>query len=90
MNLLSNAKGIACFGFFKSNLCPISHKDLIVDWFSRANLYGMPHVTGSSFGFEIDTQETEVRVITTIFYRITIRCSERESDDDFPKITSLR
>ena len=60
---LSNAMGQTLFGFFKAKLCPISHNDLIMDWFSRTNFYDMPRVTISSFGSEIDPQETTVRVI---------------------------
>ena len=62
----------------RKKLCPISHNDLIMDWFSRANLYDLPHVTVSSFGSEIDSQETKVREIVTNFYGTPIRCSERE------------
>ena len=45
LNLLSNAIGLTWFGFFKAKLCPISHNGLIMDCFSRVNLYGLPHVT---------------------------------------------
>ena len=78
LNLLSNAIGMTRFGFLKSNLCPISYDDLIMDWFSRANLYELKRVTVSSFGFEIDRQETTVCVLAVNFYSIPIRCSERE------------
>ena len=54
LSLLSNATGLTQFGFFKGELCPISHNGLIMDWFSRENLYGVPCVIVSSFSFEID------------------------------------
>ena len=86
----SNAIGLTWFGFFKAKLCPISHDDLIMDWFSRANLYNLPRIIGSSFGSEIDIKKTTVCVLMETFYRIPIRCSERESYDDFPKVTYFR
>ena len=54
LSLLSNAIGLNQFGFFKKYLYPISHNALIMDFFSRSHLYGIPHVIVSSFGFEID------------------------------------
>ena len=78
LKLLCNATGLTSFGFFKSKLCPISHNELIMDSFNRVNLYGMPRVIVSSFGFEIDTKETTVRLIQSTFYIIPIRCLERE------------
>ena len=45
LSLLSHAIGLIQFGFFKGDLCPISHNDLIMDCFSRANFYGVPCVT---------------------------------------------
>ena len=77
-NLLSNSTGVTWFGCFKIKLCPISHNGLIMYWFSRANVYGVPCVTFSSFSSKIDTQETKVCVISVTFYKIPIRCSERE------------
>jgi len=44
LNPISNATGLTQFGFFKRELCPISHNALIMDCFSRANLSGMPRV----------------------------------------------
>ena len=44
LSLLSNATGLTQFGFFKGELCPISHNALIMDCFRRAHLYGMPRV----------------------------------------------
>ena len=78
LNYLSNATGLTWFGFSKTKLCPISHNDLILDWFSRANLYDLPHVTVSSFVSEIDSQETTVRVLVTTFYGTQIHYLERE------------
>ena len=39
--------------FVQTKLCPISHNDLIMDSFTRANLYGVPCVTISSFGSKL-------------------------------------
>ena len=78
LHLLSNAMGLTWFRFFKENLCPISHNDLIMDWFSRANLYDLPRVIVSSFFFKIDSQETIVCVFATTFYGTQIHCPERE------------
>ena len=49
-----NAIGLTQFGFFKRELYPISHNALIMDCFSKENLYGVPRVPVSSFGSEID------------------------------------
>ena len=78
LNILSNATTLTWFSFFNKKLCPISHNDLIMDWFIRANLYGVSCVTFSSFGTEIHTHETKFRAISATFYIIIIRCSERE------------
>ena len=79
LNLRLNSIVLTWFGFFKSKLCPISHDDLIImDWFSRANLYDFPCVNVSFFGSEIDITKIVVHVIVATFYRISIRCSERE------------
>ena len=78
LSLLSNATGLSRFGFFKAKLCLISHNDLIMDQFNKANLYDMPRVTVSSFGSKIDTQKTKVRALSATFYRISIFFSERE------------
>ena len=78
MNSLLKAIGLTWVGFSKTKLCPISHNDLIMDWFSRANLYNFPRVTVSSFASEIDSQETKFYVIGTNFYGTPIWCSERE------------
>ena len=78
LNYLSNATGLTWFGFSKKKLCPISHNDLILDWFSRENLYDLQRVTVLSFVSEIDSQETIVHVIATNFYDTPIRCPERE------------
>ena len=78
LNYLSNATCLTWFGFSKAKLCPISHNDLIMDWFSTTNLYDLPRVTVLSFGSKIDSQETTVCVLATNFYGTPIRCSERE------------
>ena len=78
LNSLSNATGHTWFGFLKTKLCPISYDDLIMDWFSRVNLYDLPCVTISSLGSEIDSQETAICVLVTTFYSTPIQCSKRE------------
>ena len=78
MNSLLNAIGLTWFGFSKTKLCPISHNDLIMDWFSRANLYDLPRVTVSSFTSKIDSQETIVHLLATNFHGTPIRRSERD------------
>ena len=45
---------------------------------SRVNLYGVPRVTISSFGSEIDTRETKIPVISATFYKIPILFLESE------------
>jgi hypothetical protein len=67
---LSNPTSLIKIGFFKKELCPISHDDLIIDWFSRANLYEVPRVTVSTFGPENDTQKTTVCPLSVTFYEI--------------------
>ena len=61
-----------------------------MDYFSRAHLYNVPCVTVSSFGYEIDTKKTKSHALSATFYKIPIQYSERESYDNFPKVTSLR
>ena len=78
LKLLSNATGLTWFGFYKTNLCPIYHNDLILDWFSRANLYDLPRVTVLLFVSEIDSQETTGRELVTNFYGTPIKSPERE------------
>ena len=78
MNIISNATGMTWFGFFKKKLCPIPHNDLIMDWFSRANLYELPRVTVLSFVSKIDSQETKFCVLVTNFYRTRIQYPERD------------
>ena len=78
LKLLSNGTSLTWFWCSKTKLCPISHNDLILDWFSRANLYDLPRVTVSSFVSEIDSQETTVCVLVTTFYGTQIHCPERE------------
>ena len=78
LKLLSNAIGLTWFWCSKTKLCPISHNDLILDWFSRANLYDLPRVTVLSFVSEIDSQETTGCVLVTTFDGTPIQSSERE------------
>ena len=78
LKLLSNVIGLTWFGFFKTKLCPISHNDLIMEYFSRLNLYGVPRVTISSFGSQTDKQETKFHLLVSTFYRIQIQCPWRE------------
>ena len=78
MSLLSNATGLIQFGFFKRELCPISHSALIMDCFNIANLYRMPRVIVSSFGYEIDREKTTVCALSTTFYIIPIQYLERD------------
>ena len=47
---LSNATSLIKIGFSKEELCQISHNDLIIDYFSRANLYNVPRVHVLIFG----------------------------------------
>ena len=72
MSHLSNAIGLTQFGFFKRELCPISHNALIMDCFSKAHLYGMPRVTVSSFGSKIDREKITDYAISATFYGIPI------------------
>jgi len=74
LSLLSNATSMTKFGFFKGNLCPISHDVLIMDWLSRANLYIVPHVIALTFNLENDIQDTTFRETLDTFYKIQIRC----------------
>ena len=76
--IIFQATGLTWFGFLKAKLCPISHNDLIMEWFSSANLYDLPLVTVSSFSSEIDRKETTVYVIAITFYDTPILCLERE------------
>ena len=69
---ISNAVGLTQFGFFKRELCLKSHNALIMDCFSRAHLYDMPHVTVSSFGSKIDIQKTKICALSITFYIIPI------------------
>ena len=78
LKLLSNATDLTWFGFSKTKLCPISHNDLILDWFNRVNLYDLPRVTVLSFVSEIDSKETTSRIILNTFDGTPIQSSERE------------
>jgi len=85
---LSKPTGLINIWFCKKELCPISHDDLIIDWFSRANLYEMPHATITTFGPENSTQKTKVYYISMNIYKILIQCLERNLWG-FPNITCL-
>ena len=74
---LSNATGLTQFGFFKKELCPISHNALSMDSFSRAHLYDMPRVTVYSSGSEIDREKIIDYALSSNFYGIPMRYSER-------------
>ena len=50
---LSNATSVIQIGFSKEELCEISHSDLIIDQFSRANLYDVPCVPVLTFGITL-------------------------------------
>jgi len=76
-SLLYNSTSLTNIGFFKKKLCPISHNDLIIDWFSRANLYGVPSVIILTFGSKHNTSKTTICALLVNFYKIQIRCSER-------------
>ena len=67
---LSNPIGIIRIGFFKKYLVPMSHDDLIIDWFSTANVYEFPHVTIVTFGPKNATQKMSVRPISVTSYKI--------------------
>ena len=75
---ISNATGLTQFRFFKRYLYPISHTALIMDFFSREHLYGMPSVTVYSFSSEIDRVKTTDYALSSNFYVIPICYSERE------------
>ena len=78
LSLFSNPTIQTEIRFFKKGLCPISHDDLIIDWFSRVNLYEVPCVTVSTLGPEIDTKKTKFRPLSVPVYKISIWCSERK------------
>jgi len=75
---LSNPEILIKIGFYKEALCQISHDDLIIDWFSRANLYEVSRVTVSTLGPETNIQKTTVRPLSLTFYKISIWCSEKK------------
>jgi len=75
---LSNPRSLIKIGFSKEDLCQISHDDLIIEWFSRANLYEVPRVTISTWGPKTDTKKTIGRPICINFYEISIWCLERK------------
>ena len=67
VSLISNATNLTDIGLFKKMLCPISHDDLVRNWFSRVNLYRVPHVTVLTFGLENDIIKTKVRAFFSHF-----------------------
>lgn len=78
LNLLSNVTSQTKNGLLKVRFFPISHDDLIMDWFNRVHLYKVPHVTIMIFDPENDTWKTKVRAISVTFYKIQIWCSKRK------------
>ena len=78
LSLIFNSIGLTQFGFFKRELYPISHNALIKDCFSRAHLHGVPRVIVSSFVSKIDRVKIKYCAISTTFYIIPIRYSERD------------
>ena len=53
-------------------LFPISDDGMIIEWFSRANLYGVPRVTVSTLVLENDTQKITVCPLSITFDMIQI------------------
>ena len=78
LSYLSNGTGLTQFGFFKRELYPISHNALIMDCFHKVHFYGMLRVPISSFGSKIDREKITNCALSTNFYGIPIRYSERE------------
>ena len=78
MSPLSNIARLIKIGFSKEELCPISHDDLIIDSFSRANLYKVPHVTVLNFCPKYATQKTIVHPIYITTYEIWSQCLEKK------------
>lgn len=70
ISLISKPVSQTDIGFYKKELFPISHDELIIDWFRRENLYGVPRVTVSTFFPQFDTRNTKFRVISITFYEI--------------------
>lgn len=83
LSLLSNSTSQTKIGLFKVNLCEISNDDLIMDWFSRGNLYIIPCVIVSTFGPKIGIWETKLCLLSIDFYEIQIWCLKIKFDD-FP------
>ena len=79
LSLISNATDMTRFGFFKAELCLISHNGLIMDQFSRANFYVLPHVIVFSFSSKIYANKYKIHEISAIFYIIPISFLERKS-----------
>lgn len=69
---ISNSASLIKIGFSNEELCQFSQDDLIIDLFSRANLYDMPWVNVSTLGFENGTQKTKVHAIFVISYENSI------------------
>jgi len=58
--------------FFKKESCQISYNDLMIDWFSRVNLYDLLCVTVEDFRHENDIQKTTIRPRFVTSYKISI------------------
>ena len=69
---ISNPASLIKIGFCKEELCQISHDNLIIDWFTRENLYEVSHVTVSILGPETDTHKPKDRLLYVTFYEISI------------------
>jgi len=78
LSLISNPTVLIKIGFFKNELCPISHDDLIIDFFNNVKLYEDPCVTVATFVPENTTQKTTVSALSTTIYEILIQCWERK------------
>ena len=85
---LSNSTSLIQVGFSKEELCTISQDDLIIEQFSRANLYDVPRVTVSTFGSEKFIQETTLCHFSVLLTKFQSD-PQRESYDDFPQVTCL-
>ena len=89
LSLLSNAICLTQFGFFKRELCPISHYALIMDCFSRAHLYGVPRVIFLHSVLKFIEKKLQSLRYLPLFTKFQSH-THRESYNDFPKVTSLR
>ena len=53
----------------------MSQDDLVLDWFSRVILYGLPRVTVVTAGSEIQGQNAKVCALSDTFYEIQFGAS---------------